>query len=192
MVKLRANGLGIPNFSPVDANGVASVSSLHLRIMFSLQNSTIWVEHKIYGSATSLLSLTMRENSRVADNGSSMWVLNTGKYRLYGLPYSCTNVSTEIRTPLHSSSSILNTPLVVQVKIEPGIHTIIHLIPPMVMSPHYPLPFTSHLHPPSTPPLLSHLFCVFFLHPLPNPSFPFFNVYVLLLPCPVGKTSSRK
>ena len=57
-------------FFPIDAKSFASVSSFHLSIKFFLQDSTIWVKHKIYDSATSLLSLTMRENSKVADNGS--------------------------------------------------------------------------------------------------------------------------
>jgi hypothetical protein len=71
MVELRANGLGILILFPVDANDVAFVSSLHLSIKFLLQDSTIWIEHEIYDIATFLLSLTMRESPRVADNGSS-------------------------------------------------------------------------------------------------------------------------
>ena len=47
MVELRANGLGIPIIFPVDASGFASVSSLHLGIRFSLQDSTMWVEREI-------------------------------------------------------------------------------------------------------------------------------------------------
>ena len=62
IVELRANGLGILILFPVDVNGFASVSSLHLSIRFSLQDCTIWVEREIYDTATSLLSLTMREN----------------------------------------------------------------------------------------------------------------------------------
>ena len=117
-IELRPNGFGIPLLFPIDANGFVSSS---------LQNSTIWVECKIYDNATSLLSLTMREHSRVADNGSSVWELCAGKYRVCGLPDSCPNVSTEIVTPPHISSSTLNTPRVVKVKIEPGIQTVIHL-----------------------------------------------------------------
>ena len=41
MVELRANGLRIPILFPVDANGFAWVSSHHLSIRFSLQNSII-------------------------------------------------------------------------------------------------------------------------------------------------------
>ena len=114
-------------FFLVDGNGFAFVPSLHLRIMFLLQNSTIWVKREIYDSAISLLSLTMRENLRVAKNGSSMRGLRAGKDRVYGLPGPCTNVSTEFHIPPHSSSSIFNTHVLVKVKIEPGIHTAIHL-----------------------------------------------------------------
>lgn len=46
---------------------------------------------------------------------------------MYGFPNSCTNVFTEIRTPFQSFSSTLNTPLVIKVKIEHGIHIVIHL-----------------------------------------------------------------
>jgi hypothetical protein len=99
MVELRANGLGIPILFPIDANGFAFVSLLHLSIRFSMQDRTIWVKHEIYDTATSLLSLTMRENPIVADNGSSMWELGVGKYTVYGLPYSSTNASMEFRTP---------------------------------------------------------------------------------------------
>jgi hypothetical protein len=72
MIELRANGLGLPICFPVVANGFAYVSSLYLGIRFLLQDCTIWVEREINDSATSLLSLTMREHLRVADNGSSV------------------------------------------------------------------------------------------------------------------------
>jgi hypothetical protein len=73
MVEICANGLDIPILFPVNLNDVACVSSLHLSIKFSLQDGTIWVEREIYDSTTSLLSLTVRENPRVDDNGSSTW-----------------------------------------------------------------------------------------------------------------------
>ena len=69
----------------------------------------------------------MRENYRVSDNGSSMWELCAGKYRVYGLLDPCTKVSIEISTPPHSSASTLNTPPLVKIKIEHGIHNVIHL-----------------------------------------------------------------
>ena len=185
MVELYANGVGIPLLFPIDENGFASIFSVHLSIMFLLQDNTIWVEHEIHDSATYLLSLTMRENSRVANNGSSVWELCAGKYMVYMLPDSCTHVSREIRTPPHSSSSTLNIPPVVKVKVEPGLHTVIHLSnssvgdePPLSII--ILKPSLSSLNSPFLTPLLYALnIYVLFLHPLPNPAFPFFNVYVL-------------
>ena len=176
-------------FSPLMQTYLHLSLPRHLSIKFLLQDSTIWVECEIYGSVTSLLSLTMRENSRLADNRSSVWELCAGKYRMYGLPKSSTNVSTKMRTPPHSSAS----PFVVKVKIEPGIHIVIHLSDSS--DGHEPPLFTPILKPyPSSlrSTFVTPFFCVLILHPLPNPPFPIFNVYVLLLPCPVGKTSSRR
>ena len=68
MVKVRANGLGVPILFPVDATGFASVFAIHLSIKFSLIESTIWVECEIYNPGMSLLFVTFRENSKLADN----------------------------------------------------------------------------------------------------------------------------
>ena len=79
---------------------------LHLSLPFTLvsclalQDSTIWVEREIYDSATSLLSLMMRENSRITDNGSSMWELRAGKYKVYG----CEAKPTTLKRPSPSDS----------------------------------------------------------------------------------------
>ena len=192
MVGLCANGLKILIIFPIHSNGFASVSSVHLNIRFLLQDSSICVKREIYDIATSLLSMTLHESPRVADNGSSMWKLCAGKYRVYGLPYPFTNVSTKFRTPPHSYAFIFNIPPLVIVKIEPGLHTVFNLSDsfdgdePSVSTP-IPKPSPSSLRSTS----VTRLLCVLFLHPLLNPPIPLSNVYVLFLPCPVGKTYSR-
>jgi hypothetical protein len=100
MVELHANGLRIPILFPVDANGFASVFSIHLGMRFLLQDSTIWVEREIYDSITSLLSFTIRENPRVADNISSMWVLNAQLTNNKMLNATSVNFSTTRRTSI--------------------------------------------------------------------------------------------
>jgi len=70
MDELHAHGLGVSILVPIGKDGFASVSTLHLSIRFSLQMSTIWVEREIFDPSTSLLSVTMRENSKLAENGS--------------------------------------------------------------------------------------------------------------------------
>lgn len=158
MAELRANGFGVPILFPIDTNGFARVSSLHLSIRFSLLDSSVWVEREIYDPLTSLLSSTMRENPILADNDSSVWELSAGKYRVYGVPQSRPQVSTEIRTSPYSSASTFTTPPSVRVKIEPGIHTVINLSDSSdcdepVHSAHTVEPSSSSLRPPSKTPL---------------------------------------
>ena len=126
MVELCANGFGVPIIFPIDADRFAHVSSLHLSIRLSLQVGSIWVERKIYDPLTSLLSLTMRENAILADNGSSVWKPVACKYRVYGDPETRPHVSIEICTPPYSSASTFNTPPGIRVKIESGIYNVIH------------------------------------------------------------------
>jgi hypothetical protein len=158
MAELRANGLGVPILFPIHTSGFARVSSLQLSIRFSLLDSSVWVEREIHDPLTSLLSSTMRENPIPADNGSYVWDLPAGKYRVYGVPQSRPQVSTEIRTPPYSSASTFNTPPGVRVKIEPGIHTVIHLSDSSdsdepVHSAHKVEPSLSSPRPPSVTPL---------------------------------------
>ena len=86
MAELRANGFGVPNLFPIDANGFAHVYSFHLSIKLCLHDGSIWVERKIVDPLTSMLSLTVHENSMFADNGPSVWKIAAREYRIYGLP----------------------------------------------------------------------------------------------------------
>ena len=145
MVELHTNGLWISIIFPIDANGFASVSSLHLSIRFSLHDSTLWVERKIYDSVTSLLSLTMRKNPRIADNGSSMWKLcagNTGCTDSQVLTQMYPWKSVPLPIPLLPLSTLLPWS---KLQLNP-VYTLsyIFFIPQMVMSPPHRLPFTSH------------------------------------------------
>ena len=78
MAELRANGFGVPILFSIDANGFARVFSFHLSIRFSLHDGSIWVEREIYDPLISMLSLTMRKNSILTNNGSSVWELAAG------------------------------------------------------------------------------------------------------------------
>jgi hypothetical protein len=138
--------------------------SLHFTLISNSRCKIIWVEREIYDTATSLLSLTMRENPIVADNGSSMWELCADKYRVYGLPDSATNVSTEFRTPPHSSASTFNTPPLVKIKIEPSIHIVIH---PSDSSDGNEPPVSTPIHKPSPSSLSSTFVTPAFVSPLP-------------------------
>ena len=125
-----------------------------------------------------------------------MWRLATSEYRVYRLFESRPHVSTEIHTLPYLFASIFNTPPAVRVKIEHGMNIVMHLFyssdgDEPVHSIFMIDPSSSSLGPPSEPPSCKPRSHVIFPHPLPNPSFPLFNVFVLLFLCPVGKTSLR-
>jgi len=127
IVELRAHGLDIPILFPVDVNGFASVTAFQLSVRFSLQENSIWIEREIYDCESSLLLHTLRESSLVAENRSLLWCLIVGKYKVYRLPDSQIGISTEIHTPLRSSTCTFRTPPMVRVKTEPSINTTIVL-----------------------------------------------------------------
>jgi hypothetical protein len=127
MAELRSHGIGVPILFPIDAQGIAVVSELHLSIRFSFKPNTIWLEREIYHPDTGLLVHTFHETSKVTDNGDVVWELAAGKYRVSGRPDSQLGVSTEIFTPIRSSTAAFSTPPVKSVKTEPGLDNIIDL-----------------------------------------------------------------
>ena len=104
----------------------------------------------------------MRENSIFADNALSMWEFAVGKYKVYKILESWSHISIEILTPPYSTVSTFNIPSNVRVKIELGVHTIIHLSASshggdLVHSAPAIEPSLSSPRPPSVTPLLVNL-----------------------------------
>jgi hypothetical protein len=85
------------------------------------------VEREIFHPDTGLLIHTFHETSKVSENGIVVWELAAGKYRISGWPISQIGVSTEIRTPLRSSTAAFSTPPLINVKTEPGLDNVIDL-----------------------------------------------------------------
>ena len=48
MAEIRSHGIGVPILFPIDAQGIAVVSELHLCLRFSLQPNTVWVDREIF------------------------------------------------------------------------------------------------------------------------------------------------
>ena len=121
MAELRAHGLGISILFPVCEARFACVSVVYLSIRFSFKESLILIKRQIYDLLTSLVTNSIPESSKIAENGSTVWELGTGKYRVYGLTESQLGGLTQILTPLQLSTSTLHTPLLARVKVEPGV-----------------------------------------------------------------------
>jgi hypothetical protein len=179
MAELRSQASGIPLLFPIDAQGIAVVSELHLSLRFSFKPNTIWVEREIFHPDTGLLIHTFHETSKVSDNGIVVWELAAGKYRVCGWTDSQIGGSTEILAPLRSSTAAFSTPPLVSVKTEPDIDNVIDLSDS-----------SSEDVPVHTTPIHDSLQLIRSLRL--NLLNLLFNVFVVLVLCPVVKTFSRK
>jgi hypothetical protein len=200
MAELRSHGIRVPILFPIDAQGIAVVSELHLSIRFSFKSNTIWVEREIFHLDTGLLVHTFHETSKVTDNGNVVWELGEGKYRIYGLLESQMGGSTEILAPLRSSTAAFTTPPVISVKTEPGVDNVTDLFDSSsedvpVQHEDVSVHDSPHLFPSAT--YVTFLLHSLFLHLLRHPLCPIllnllFNVFVVLVLCQEVRTSSRK
>lgn len=111
----------------MDANGFVSFIAIHLNIIFSLKESTIYMEHEINNLDVLLVSFTLCGNLKFADNGSVVWELDPSKYMIYELTGSQMGISIELHTPPWLSTWTLSIVFVVIVKIEPSVHTLVDL-----------------------------------------------------------------
>ena len=125
MAEIRLNGIGVPILFPLDAQGIAVVSELHLCLRFSLQPDTVWLDREIFDD-TGLLVHSFHVPSKLTDNGN-VWEIRAGKYSVVGWPDSQKDVSTELLAPLRSSTADFSTPPVISVKTEPDLDNVVDL-----------------------------------------------------------------
>ena len=111
---LSAYGSSAPVSFPVNGEGIAVVSSKHLSMRFHFDESSLYVEKNIYDDSNeSSPSLTVIQQPDVSPDQSLVWKLGPGKYDVYGLPKSKSS-----GTPLLSSTSTMQAPLLSKVKVE--------------------------------------------------------------------------
>ena len=125
MAEICSNGLGVPILFLVGEDGLAIVTALHISIRFGLQDTSLSVESEVNDPHTSALSHTMPEVSKHSEDGSIIWTLKPGKYRVYGLTSSQMSNPTQLVTPRQSSTCTMTPPPTVRVKIELGVQAVI-------------------------------------------------------------------
>ena len=88
VAKIRSNGLEVPILFPICEDGLAIITAFHINIKFGLQDISVWVEREVYDLLTLALSHTMPEASKHSNDGTIIWTLKLGRYRVYGLTTS--------------------------------------------------------------------------------------------------------
>ena len=99
MAEICSNGMGVPILFPIDEDGLATVTALHISIRFGLQDTSLLVESEVYDPHTFALSHTVPEVSKHSEDGSIIWTLKPGRYRVYGLTTSQMFIPTRLVTP---------------------------------------------------------------------------------------------
>ena len=127
MVEIRAHGLGIPLLLPVDDFDLVAVLSIRLSIRFKFLASSIWIERELLDPVMLKISHTITKLSIHSMDGSTLWNLCSGRYCVYGVANFEMPSSTDVLPSSCSFTHAFSTPLVVPIKIEPGLHPVVNL-----------------------------------------------------------------
>ena len=117
MAEIRSNGLGVPILFRVCEDGLATIIALHISIRFGLQDTSLWIEREVYDLHTSTLSHTVPKASKHSEDGTIIWTLKPGRYRVYDLTTSQMSNPTQLITPRQSSTCTITPHLLSELKL---------------------------------------------------------------------------
>ena len=98
LVVIYLDGVGVPISFTVGSDGVAHDLSLRLSLRFQLSEDFMFINEDVYDPNSGDLTHTIGQ-SPVFDGDSKHWLLNAGRYRVYGVSDSVMATSTELVTP---------------------------------------------------------------------------------------------
>jgi hypothetical protein len=117
LVVLYSDREGVPLSFPLDNDGIAFVTSLRLRLRFQMSEEFMFIDEEVYDAQSRELIHTIGK-SPVCDGASKHWLLNAGKYRVYGVNDSVMEASTKLVTPHRSSTGTVQLTPATRVKLE--------------------------------------------------------------------------
>jgi hypothetical protein len=108
---------GVPISFPLGNDGVAHVTSLRLNLRFQMSEDFIFIDEEVYDAQSGDLIHTIGQ-SPICDGASKQWLLNAGRYRVYGVNDSVMAATMELVTPHRSSTGTVQLTHATQVKVE--------------------------------------------------------------------------
>jgi hypothetical protein len=108
---------GVPISFPLGNNGVAHVTSLRLSLRFQMSEDFMFIDEEVYDAQSGDLIHTIGQ-SPICDGASKQWLLNAGRYRVYGVSDSVMVAITELVTSHRSSTGTIQLTHATQVKVE--------------------------------------------------------------------------
>jgi hypothetical protein len=108
---------GVPISFPLGIDEVAHVTSLRLSLRFQMSEDFMFIDEEVYDAQSGNLIYTIGK-SPVCDGASKEWLLNAGRYRVYGVSDSVMAATTELVTLHHSSTGTVQLTHATRVKVE--------------------------------------------------------------------------
>jgi hypothetical protein len=112
-----ANGNGVPISFPLGNDGRALISSLRLNLRFGITEEFMYIDEEVYDAHSGDLIQTIGQ-SPVYDRDTKQWLLNVGRYRVYGVSDSVMAASIKLVTSHRSSTGIVQLIPATRMKIE--------------------------------------------------------------------------
>jgi hypothetical protein len=108
---------GVPISFPLGIDGVVHVTSLRLSLRFQMSKDFMFIDEEVYDVQSRDL-IHIIGQSPAFDGASKQWLLNVGRYRVYGVSDSVMAASTELVTPHRSSTGTVQLTHATRVKDE--------------------------------------------------------------------------
>ena len=116
-VVIYSSSSGVPISFPLGSEEVAHVTSLRLSLKFQMSEEIMFIDEEVYDALSGDMIGTISQ-SPVCDGASKKWLLNAGRYRVYGVSDSVMAASTEQVKPHRPSSSPAQLTPATVVKLE--------------------------------------------------------------------------
>jgi hypothetical protein len=117
LVHIYSNAGGVPISFPLGNDGVALVTSIRLSLRFQMSEDFMFIDEEVYDAQSGDLIHTIGQ-SPVCDGDTKQWLLNAGRYRVYGVSDSVMAASTKLVTPHRSSTGTVQLTPITRVKVE--------------------------------------------------------------------------
>jgi hypothetical protein len=111
------DGEGVPISFPLGNDKIALVTSMRLNLRFQMSEEFMFIDEEVYDAQSGDLIHTIGQ-SPICDGASKQWLLNTGRYQVYGMSDSVMAASTELVTSHRSSTGTVQLTLATHVKVE--------------------------------------------------------------------------
>jgi hypothetical protein len=107
----------VPISFPLGNDGVAHVTSLELSLRFQMSEDFMFIDEEVYDAQSGDLIHTIGQ-SLVYDGASKQWLLNAGRYRVYGVNDSVMAATMELVTSHRSCTCTVQLTHTTRVKVE--------------------------------------------------------------------------